>query len=67
MKTRISRWALSLLFVLPFLAGGFSKPADAQVVVKIGPQHRYHYHHHYYYYYHRHVYYSHGHRYYRYY
>jgi hypothetical protein len=57
--------AFSLLFVLPLLAGGFSKPADAQVVVKIGPQHHYYHHHHYYE--HRHAYYSHGHWYYRYY
>lgn len=65
MKTRISRWALNIFFVLLFLAGGFSKPADAQVVVKIGPQHRYYHDHHYYE--HRHVYYRHGYRYYRYY
>jgi hypothetical protein len=47
---------LSMVFTL---AASTSEPADAQVVVKVGPQH--HYHHRY-----RQVYYRHGHRYYRY-
>ncbi len=44
-----------------FSVGAMPEPADAQVVVKVGPTHH-HYRHRY-----RHVYYRHGHRYYRYY
>jgi hypothetical protein len=61
MKNLLARWILGLSMLFTFAA--VSQPADAQVVVKIGP-HRHYYHHHHYY---RHVYYRHGHRYYRYY
>ena len=50
---------LSMLFSV----GTMPEPADAQVVVKVGPTHHYHHYRHRY----RHVYYRHGHRYYRYY
>jgi hypothetical protein len=46
---------LSMLFMLTAVP----TPADAQVVVKVGPSHRYHRQHY------RHVYYRHGRRYYR--
>jgi hypothetical protein len=58
MKNLLARWILGLSILFTFAA--VSQPADAQVVVKVGPTHRHYYHHHY-----RHVYYSHGHRYYR--
>jgi hypothetical protein len=57
MKARLTTFifGLSMLFAL----GSMATPADAQVVVKIGPQHRYYHHHHRYY----HTYYRHGHAY----
>ena len=58
MKNLLARWILGLSILFTFAA--VSQPADAQVVVKVGPTHRHYYHHH-----SRHVYYSHGHRYYR--
>ena len=58
MKNLLARWILGLSILFTFAA--VSQPADAQVVVKVGPTHRHYYRHHY-----RHVYYSHGHRYYR--
>jgi hypothetical protein len=58
MKNLLARWILGLSILFAFAA--VSQPADAQVVVKVGPTHRHYYRHHY-----RHVYYSHGHRYYR--
>ena len=57
MKSHLTRWILGLSML--FTLGTASKPAEAQVVVKVGPTH--HYHHRY-----RQVYYRHGHRYYRY-
>jgi hypothetical protein len=60
MKSHLTRWILGLSMLFTLAAA--SKPADAQVVVKIGPTHRHYYHHRY-----RHVYYHHGHAYYRYY
>ena len=56
MKNLLARWILGLSVLFTFAA--VSPPADAQVVVKVGPTHRRYYHH-------RHVYYRHGHRYYR--
>jgi hypothetical protein len=53
MKTRLTSFILSLSML--FALGLMATPADAQVVVKIGPQH--HYHNRYY----RHTYYRHGH------
>jgi hypothetical protein len=61
MKSLLARWILGLSMLFTFAA--VSQPADAQVVVKIGPTHRHYNHHHHYY---RHVYYRHGHRYYYY-
>jgi hypothetical protein len=58
MKNLLARWILGLSILFTFAA--VPQPADAQVVVKVGPTHRHYYHHHY-----RHVYYRHGHRYYR--
>jgi hypothetical protein len=55
-KNLLTRWVLGLSMLFTFAA--LSQPADAQVVVKVGPTHRRYYHH-------RHVYYRHGHRYYR--
>jgi hypothetical protein len=57
MKKLLIRGFLGLSMVFT-LAAAAPPPADAQVVVKVGPSH---YHHRY-----RHVYYRHGHRYYRY-
>jgi hypothetical protein len=53
MKTRLASFilGLSMLFALGLMA----TPTDAQVVVKIGPQHQYHHR------YYRHTYYRHGH------
>jgi hypothetical protein len=59
MKSHLTRWILGLSML--FAVGAASKPADAQVVVRVGPAHRHYYHHHYY----RHAYYRNGHRYYR--
>ncbi len=58
MKSHLTGWILGLSML--FALATASKPADAQVVVKLGPTHRRSYHRHY-----RHVYYRHGHRYYR--
>jgi hypothetical protein len=63
-RTRTGRWLLSLVLMIPLLAGVFTSRADAQVVVRVGPtnhyhQHRYrhvyydHYHHAHYHYYYR--------------
>ena len=59
MKARITSFILGLCTL--FAIGAMPSKADAQVVVKVGPQHHY-YHHHYV----RHRYYRHGHAYYSY-
>jgi hypothetical protein len=56
MKARLTYWILGLSML--FALGSMATPADAQVVVRVGPQHRYHHHHRYY-----HTYYRHGHAY----
>jgi hypothetical protein len=63
-KILLTRWILGLVVLLTFAAAA-SSPAEAQVVVKVGPTHR-HYDHRYYYHhrYYHHVSYRHGHRYY---
>jgi len=62
MKTRLIAFILGLITL--FAVGPMATPAEAQVVVKVGPQHRYYHHHRYY-----HTYYRNGHAYrsYRYY
>jgi len=60
-KIRTGRWLLGLLLMFPLFSVVFTNRADAQVVVRVGPDH-YHHRHRY-----RRVYYSHHHRYYRYY
>ncbi len=55
MKTRLIAFILGLITL--FAVGPMVTPADAQVVVRVGPQHHY-YHHRYY-----HTYYRHGHAY----
>jgi hypothetical protein len=55
MKTRLITFILGLSML--FAIGPMAMPAEAQVVVKVGPQHHY-YHHRYY-----HTYYRHGHAY----
>jgi hypothetical protein len=57
MKNFVIRGVLGLSML--FMLAAVPTPADAQVVVKVGPSHRYHHRHY------RHVYYRHGHRYYR--
>ena len=56
MKTRLIAFILGLISL--FAVGPMVTPADAQVVVRVGPQHRYYHHHRYY-----HTYYRHGHAY----
>jgi hypothetical protein len=53
----MGRWMLGLALLFTF-AVTYTPPAQAQIVVKVGPRHRRPVHH-------RHVYYRHGHRYYR--
>jgi hypothetical protein len=55
MKARLITFILGLSML--FALGPMATPADAQVVVRVGPQHHY-YHHRYY-----HTYYRHGHAY----
>ncbi|NYF80939.1 hypothetical protein [Granulicella arctica] len=58
MSRRIARWMLAIVMTI-FVAGVYAPaPAEAQVVVRVGPHHRHHRHH-------RRAYYRHGHRYYR--
>ena len=57
MKALVSRSLMYLTVLLVFVAAlAVPTLADAQVVVKVGPQHR-RYHHSYYYYHHHHRYY----------
>ena len=56
MKTRLITFILGLSML--FALGAVAMPADAQVVVRVGPQHRYYHHHRYY-----HTYYRNGHAY----
>jgi hypothetical protein len=54
MKARLTTFILGLSML--FALGSIATPADAQVVVKVGPQHRYYHRNHHYY----HTYYRHG-------
>ena len=58
MKTRLITFILGLSML--FAIGPMATPAEAQVVVRVGPQHRYYHHYHHRYY---HTYYRHGHAY----
>jgi hypothetical protein len=51
MKTLLASWILGAIMLFTFTLTAASTPAEAQVVVKVGPQHRHyrHYRHHYYY------------------
>lgn len=60
MKVRLTSFILGLSML--FALGPISTEADAQVVVKIGPQHRYHHRHYYHHTYYRHHYYHHPYR-----
>jgi len=56
MSRKFARLMLALVMTI-FVAGVYAPtPAEAQVVVRVGPHHRHH---------HRRAYYRHGHRYYR--
>jgi len=51
MKTLLASWILGAIMLFTFTLTAAPTPAEAQVVVKVGPQHRHyrHYRHHYYY------------------
>jgi hypothetical protein len=51
MKTLFASWILGAIMLFTFTLTAAPTPAEAQVVVKVGPQHRHyrHYRHHYYY------------------
>ena len=43
MKVRLGRWLMGFMMLF-VLAGAMPTPADAQVIVKVGPQHHRRYH-----------------------
>jgi hypothetical protein len=51
MKGLFTSWVLGLCMLFSLTLTAAPTPADAQVIVKVGPQHRHyrHYRHHYYY------------------
>jgi hypothetical protein len=58
LKTLLTRWVLALSMLFTFTLAAAPRAAEAQVVVKVGPQRHYrHYHHHHYYYRNHHRYY----------
>jgi hypothetical protein len=59
MKTFVAHSILAFSMIFTFAFAATSKPAEGQVVVRVGPQHHYYRHHYHHYYYRNH------HRYYR--